>query len=148
MELKSQIEKPYSEELKQKFIVAFNHKQGYEIKETENTLEAWGYSEEELAELEKERIAKLKLTRGDVFRGLLQAKGVTRSAIRKMIEQMPSETTEEIFIKEMALIDFDEALDFYRGNKLIDTIGLQLGISSDQLDKFFISNDYKELIIE
>ena len=50
--------------------------------------------------------------------------------------------------KEMALIDFDEALDFYRGNKLIDTIGLQLGISSDQLDKFFISNDYKELIIE
>lgn len=104
--------------------------------------------EEEQAQKEKERIAMLKLTRGDVFRGLLQAKGVTRAYIRDMIEQLPDETTEEKFIKEMALIDFDEALDFYRGNQLINTIGFQLGITSEQLDKFFETNDYKELLNE
>lgn len=104
--------------------------------------------EAEQAQKERERIAMLKLTRGDVFRGLLQAKGVTRSYIRDMINQLPAETTEEKFIKEMALIDFDEALDFYRGNQLINTIGLQLGITSEQLDAFFETNDYKELLNE
>lgn len=104
--------------------------------------------EEEQKQKEKERIAMLKLTRGDVFRGLLQAKGITRAYIREMIEQLPAETTEEHFIKEMALIDFDEALDFYRGNQLINTIGFQLGITSEQLDRFFETNDYKELLNE
>lgn len=112
------------------------------------TLELNPNYEEEQKQKEKERIAMLKLTRGDVFRGLLQAKGVTRSYIRDMIEKMPSETTEEHFIKEMALIDFDEALDFYRGNQLIDTLGLQLGITSEQLDEFFKTNDYKVLMNE
>lgn len=104
--------------------------------------------EEEQKQKEKERIAMLKLTRGDVFRGLLQAKGITRSYIREMIEQLPVNTTEENFKKEMALIDFDEALDFYRGNQLINTIGFQLGIKSEQLDNFFRYNDYKFLLNE
>lgn len=104
--------------------------------------------EEEQKQKEKERIAMLKLTRGDVFRGLLQAKGITRDFIRDMINQLPDETTEEKFIKEMALIDFEEALDFYRGNQLINTIGFQLGITSEQLDAFFMTNDYKVLLNE
>ena len=173
MEIKAQLEN-YTDKQRQEFIATYNHKFGYEIKEyttseikseiVENEtngekelveyevitthIEAWGYTEEELAQQEKEKVAMLKLTRGDVFRGLLQAKGVTRSYIREMIENMPSETTEEHFIKEMALIDFDEALDFYRGNQLIDTLGLQLGITSEQLDEFFKTNDYKVLINE
>lgn len=93
----------------------------------------------------QERIAMLKLTRGDVFRGLLQAKGITRAMLRATIEAMPETTQEEILIKEMALIDFDEALDFYRGNALIDTVGSQLGITKEQLDAFFETNDYKML---
>lgn len=104
--------------------------------------------EEEQKQKEKERIAMLKLTRGDVFRGLLQAKGITRSYIRDMINQLPDETTEEKFIKEMASIDFDEALDFYRGNQLINTIGFQLGITSEQLDRFFETNDYTVLLVK
>lgn len=99
--------------------------------------------EQEQEQKEKERIAKLSLTRGDVFRGLLMAKGVTRVQLRAMIET--NEQLTEIQ-KEMALIDFDEALNFYRGNALIDTVGLALGISSEQLDKFFEYNDYKYLI--
>lgn len=95
---------------------------------------------------EQERIAMLKLTRGDVFRGLLQAKGITRAMLRATIEAMPEETQEQALIKEMALIDFDEALDFYRGNALIDTVGLQLGITKKQLDAFFETNDYTKLL--
>ena len=42
----------------------------------------------------------------------------------------------------MALIDFDEALNFYRGKEIIDAIGARLGITSEQLDMFFETNDY------
>ena len=92
---------------------------------------------------EKERIAMLSLTRGDVFRGLLMAKEVTRQQIRAMIE---NNETLSILEKEMALIDFDEALNFYRGNPLIDTLGLTLGITTEQLDRFFETKDYTYLI--
>lgn len=99
--------------------------------------------ENKQAQKEKERIAMLSLTRGDVFRGLLMAKGVTRAQLRAMIETNEQLTEVE---KEMALIDFDEALNFYRGNALIDTVGLALGITSEQLDKFFETKDYKYLL--
>ena len=95
--------------------------------------------EDEQEQKEKERIAKLSLTRGDVFRALYQAKQVTRTQIRALIEnnELISEAQ-----RELALIDFDEALNFYRGNTLIDTLGLALGISSKQLDEFFMTNDF------
>ena len=96
-------------------------------------------TDEQKAQEEKERIGKLSLTRGDVFRGLLMAKQVTRAEIRAMIENNELLT---VLQREMALIDFDEALNFYRGNTLIDTLGLALGITSEQLDKFFETNDY------
>ena len=98
---------------------------------------------EKQAQKEKERIAMLSLTRGDVFRGLLMAKQVTRAQIRAMIENNELLT---MLQKEMALIDFDEALNFYRGNELIDTIGFTLGITSEQLDLFFETNDYTVLL--
>lgn len=97
----------------------------------------------ETEEERKKRIAMLSLTRGDVFRGLLQAKGVTRTQLRAMIETNEQLTELE---REMALIDFDEALNFYRGNALIDTVGLALGITSEQLDKFFETKDYTTLL--
>lgn len=89
---------------------------------------------------------ELKLTRGDVFRGILQAKGVTRQQLRAFIELMPEETEEEKLAKELALIDFDEALYFYRRNPLIDKVGVKLGISNYQMTRFFETNDYQELI--
>jgi hypothetical protein len=102
--------------------------------------EAW---EEEQAQKERERIAMLSLTRGDVFRGLLQARGITRTMLREMIKNNEQLTEVQ---KEMALIDFDEALNFYRGNELINTVGLALGIEPAQLDKFFETNDYTTLL--
>lgn len=89
---------------------------------------------------------ELKLTRGDVFRGLLRAKGITRSQVRAMIEAMPDETQEQALTKELALIDFDEALYFYRRNPLMDKLRVQLGITSAQMTRFFTTNDWHELV--
>ena len=93
-----------------------------------------------------EEEAMLHLTRGDVFRGIYQAKGITREEIRTLIEAMPEETKEEIDLKELASIDFDEALYFYRGNDLINKLGQQLGISEDKLTHFFVTNDWHTLL--
>lgn len=89
---------------------------------------------------------ELKLTRGDVFRGILQAKGVTRAQLRAVIEAMPETTTEEKLAKELALIDFDEALYFYRRNPLINKVGAQLGITNYQMTAFFVTNDWHKLL--
>ena len=90
----------------------------------------------------------LHLTRGDVFRGLLQAKGIKREQIRSLIEAMPETTEEERLAKELALIDFDEALNFYRGVDLIDELGEHFGITPEQMTQFFRTNDYHALIGE
>ena len=89
---------------------------------------------------------ELKLTRGDVFRGILQAKSVTRVQLRAVLEAMPEETEREKLAKELALIDFDEALYFYRRNPLIDKVGVQLNITSYQMTRFFETNDWQELV--
>ena len=152
MEIKDKLNKPFTDKQKADFIVENNHQNGYEIRETEAALEAWGLTAEEAAEQaaqqEAERIAHLHLTRGDVFRGLLMAKQVTRAQLRAVIEALPDETPEQQIAKEYALIDFDEALDFYRGNALIDTVGAQLGITPEMMTRFFETGDYHELIAE
>ena len=109
----------------------------FEIREVKPYVE----TEEEKAQ----RIALLKLRRGDVFRGLLQAKGITKAQIKAMIEAMPEETDEEVMAKELARIDFEDAIEFFRGNPLVDTIGQALGITKEQLDEFFATNDYTKL---
>jgi hypothetical protein len=95
---------------------------------------------EEIAQKEAERIARLHLRRGDVFRGLLHAKGVTKTQLKAMIEAMPDGID-----KEEARIDFDDALEFYRGVALVDTIGAALGITPNQMTEFFETNDYQKL---
>ena len=71
-----------------------------DVEQSEKTLQWYliekcpHYTEEEKEEMERQRIAQLSLTRGDVFRGLLQAKGVTRSQIREKIDLMPEDTQE------------------------------------------------------
>ena len=47
MEIKAILNKPYTEEQRLNFIVVENHQNGYEIRETENGLEALGYTPEE-----------------------------------------------------------------------------------------------------
>ena len=54
MEIKATLNKPYTEEQRINFIIDENRQYGYEIKETETALEAWGYTEEELADQREE----------------------------------------------------------------------------------------------
>ena len=141
MEIKAELLKPYTEEQKLNFIVEQNHKLGYEIRETETTLEAWGYTEEEIAQQEKERIQELSMTRGDVFEALILARGLTKPQIRAMIEQAELDD----ITKALYLNRFDEALEFYRGYPIFDMLGQVLGITGEMLDKFFETRDYHYL---
>ena len=91
---------------------------------------------------------ELNLTRGDVFRGIFQAKGVKREQIRALIEAMAETTEEQRIAKELALIDFDESLHFYRALPIIDRLGAQLGVTPDQMTAFFVTNDGHKLLDE
>lgn len=136
MEIKATLQKPYTDDERMDFIVQYNHGMGYVIEETETELQALGYTEEEIAQQEKIRIGNLKLTKREVFLGLYQAKGVTPEMIKAQITD------------PMALIEFEYANDYFRGNPLIDSVGAVLGITPEQLDKFFEFNDYTYLIPE
>ena len=151
MEIKAELLKPYTEEEKIDFIVEQNHNNGYEIKETEKALEAWGYLEEEKQAQEKERINMLSMTKREMFLGLYQAKGITPDMLKAQItdgvnDEANSANALSDSEKQKALIEFEYANDYYRGNPLIDIIGGQLGFTSEQLDKFFETKDYRELL--
>ena len=53
MEIKSELVKPYTDRQRADFIVEQNHKNSYEIRETETSLEAWGKTEEEILQEKK-----------------------------------------------------------------------------------------------
>lgn len=56
MEIKNTLNKPYTENQRMDFIVTNNHQQGYEIRETETALEAWGLdSTEQLKQAKQDK---------------------------------------------------------------------------------------------
>jgi hypothetical protein len=57
MEIKATLNKPYTDKERIDFVVANNHKLGYQIKETDSALEAWGKTAEEI---EQDTIAQQK----------------------------------------------------------------------------------------
>ena len=145
MELKAEILKPYTEEARKNFIVEQNHKQGYEIKESETSLEAWGYTTEELAQKEAERISMLSLTAADVERAIYKAKGIDFEDVIAQLEAMPLTESGTPAIDIKALKIELKANNFYRGNPYIDAVGSLLGFTKQQLDEFFETNDYTKL---
>lgn len=122
--------------------------EGLEIKEVQDgyviyDFELMTVEEKEAKETQKERerLDKLSMTRGDVFEALILVKGLGKAQIRAMIEQAELDTV----TKALYLNRFDEALEFYRGYPIFDMLGQALGITSDQLDKFFETKDYHYL---
>ena len=77
------------------------------------------------AQKEAERIANLKLTKREVFLALYNASGITPDDIKALITDAS------------ALIEFEYANEYFRGNPLIDMIGTTLGYSKEQLDYLF-----------
>lgn len=141
MEIKAILNKPYTDKERINFIVQQNYRNGYEIKETDTALEAWGYTEEEIAQQERERKAKLFLTGADVERAIYQAKGMDFDDIIAMVTQLQPEG---IDIKALK-IEL-KANNFYRGNPYVNAIGALLGFTEKMLDDFFQYNDYKYLL--
>ena len=97
--------------------------------------------EEKQSQAEKERIAKLFLTGADVERGIYQAKGMDFEDIVTLVEQLQPAGLDIKALK----IEL-KANNFYRGNPYVNVVGELLGFSSEQLDKFFETNDYNDLI--
>ena len=155
MEIKAILQNPYTEDERINFIIEYNHNQGYVIEEAEIGLQALGYTEEELALQEKEHIAKLNLTGADVERGIYKAKGMDFDDIIALVEHLSKGEldleTGEIINKS---VDIDikalkielKANHFYRGNPYVNAVGALLGFTSEQLDKFFETNDYTVLL--
>lgn len=132
MEIKAKLNKPYNEEKRLEFIVRYNHNLGYEIKETTSALVAWGLTEDEKKQAEKERIAMLSLTKREVFLALYKAKGITPDMVKAQITD-PKQ-----------LIEFEYANEYFRGNPLIDLIGEKLGYTTDELDYLFLNKELPE----
>ena len=141
MEIRAELKQPYTEDERIKFIVEQNHKLGYTIEEQEDKLVALGYTDEEKAKAERERLDNLSMTRGDVFEALILAKRLSKAQIRAMIEQASLDD----ITKALYLNRFDEALEFYRGYPIFDMLGQVLSITGTMLDKFFDTKDYHYL---
>lgn len=141
MEIKAILEKPYTIEERQNFIVKQNHNKGYVIEETETQLQALGYTQEELEQQEKERVAKLFLTGADVERGIYKAKGMDFEDIIDYVTALP---IDGLNLKELK-IEL-KANHFYRGNPYVGAIGKILGFTEEQLDKFFEDGNYEHLL--
>lgn len=73
MELKSTLQKPYTDIERADFIVENNHQKGYEIKETEDELQAWGADENDLLVLRKQQ----RISENDELRDTALSGGVT-----------------------------------------------------------------------
>lgn len=73
MEIKEILKKPYTEQGRIEFIVNNNHNLGYEIRETETELQAWGNDENDKFQIAKEN----KILLNDELRDSALLGGVT-----------------------------------------------------------------------
>ena len=85
--------------------------------------------------IEADKISKLSLTKRELFLCLYKALGITPESIRASILE-----------NQEALIEFDYAEKYYRGNPLVESLGLALGLTSEIIDKIFISGGNSDVI--
>ena len=154
MEIKATLNKPFTDKQRADFIVENNHQYGYEIKETETALEAWGLTEAEKEEQEHERIQGLSMTRSDFFDGMIMAFGLDSKELRVIVKNVLGSINITPVQIRVALNNYDNALNFYRKHTLFTLINnVQIPISEtiyllftdDIWDKFFDTKDYHEL---
>lgn len=80
---------------------------------------------QEQAQKERQRLNNLSLTKREVFLALYKARGITPEVLKSQITD------------PTALIEFEYANEYFRGNPLINLIGQSLGFTSDELDYLF-----------
>lgn len=103
-------------------------------------------TDEQKAQEEAQKIAMLNLTAADVERAIYKAKGLDFEDIIALIEAQPLNEDGEAILNIKALKIELKANNFYRGNPYINQVGTLLGLTSQQLDEFFKTNDYTKLI--
>lgn len=94
------------------------------------------YSQEQ-AEKERQRLNLLNLTKADVLLALYQDKGITPEDIKTMLkDNVP------------ALIKFDYASSYYRGDEVVNALGLALGYSTEEMDYLFENKTFPPKVEE
>lgn len=99
-----------------------------------------------IAQEKEAALQMLSLTAADVERALYKAKGMDFDDIIALCEAQPLNEGETPAIDVKALKIELKANNFYRGNPYINAVGSLLGLSKEQLDEFFETNDYTKLI--
>ena len=90
-------------------------------------------------QIECERINMFSLTAADVERAIYKVKGLDFDDILELVKDNPSVDAKALKIEL-------KANNFYRGNPYVSTIGNLLGFTEEQLDKFFETGNYEELM--
>ncbi len=139
MEIKAILEKPFEEKERVDFIIEQNHQNGYEIRETETALEAWGYTQEEKEQQEQERIAQLNLTKADFWIALLE-RDITKDMVKEKINLISDKK-----LKAQTLIRIDDADHFWRGDASIEIIGSMFGLTPEDLTYLFEHNELPDV---
>lgn len=98
-------------------------------------------TDEEKEREERKRLNMLFLTGADVERGIYQAKGMDFDDIMAFVMANPPQGLDVKALK----IEL-KANHFYRGNPYVNVVGVLLGFTEEQLDKFFETNDYTYLL--
>lgn len=145
------LNKPYTDNQRADFIVLYNHQNGLKIEETDSAIYALEANEmmqdgepvinpdyeQEQAQKERQRLNLLNLTKADVLLALYQDKGITPEDIKTMLkDNVP------------ALIKFDYASSYYRGDEVVNALGLALGYTTEEMDYLFENKKFPEKTVE
>lgn len=131
MEIKDKLDFPWGEDERYNFIVRNNHEKGYDIREYPDRLEAWGETEKEKEEREKKQ-------REEFLAHLTCTKRVMVLMLEKLGKDYYNDILPLIEASNQAKLEWDLCVELERCNPLIDQIGLQLGISAEQIDRLFL----------
>lgn len=87
--------------------------------------------EQQQAAKERARLNMLSLTKADVLLALYEDKGLTPDDIKAMLkDNVP------------ALIKFDYASSYYRGDEVVNALGLALGYTTEEMDYLFTNKKF------
>ena len=89
MEIKAELNKPYTESERLSFIVEQNHKLGYIIEEQADKIIALGKTQEEIEKEQEERLNRLTCTALDIVT-LVKTLGLTDTEILQYLQANPS----------------------------------------------------------
>lgn len=139
MEIKATLNAPWTREERFDFIIKQNHEKGYDIKEYEDRIEAWGLTSKEKQKKEEEKILNLSCSKR-VLALILEKLGFSyKEVVKPKIEE-----------NERASLEWELCGAVKRDNPLVDILGDELGLTKQQIDNIFkyASGEIQSLEVE